>query len=162
MFLDHFSGSDLCRLMKRNLLFIPGGFYHSFFFLLHIPCSFSHHKSHAVDQSDLHRNLFSQIYIHCFPGNKFWLHCCNCFSGTGNRQLIPHLRSILFFHSRKCQKFHEPPDKCGFARPNRSYHSKKELPLRTGLYIFVDSKWLHIKKSSSPILLLSICEKNFL
>ncbi len=24
MFLDCFSGSDLCRLMKRNLLFIPG------------------------------------------------------------------------------------------------------------------------------------------
>ena len=80
MFLDHFSGSNLCRLMKRNLLFIPGGFYHSFFFLLHIPCSFRHHKSHAVDQSDLHRNLFSQIYIHRFPGNKFGFHCCNCFS----------------------------------------------------------------------------------
>ena len=73
-----------------------------------------------------------------------------------------HLRSILFFHSRKCQKFHEPPDKCGFARPDRSYHPQKELALRTGLYIFVDSKWLHIEKSSSPILLLSICEKNFL
>ena len=39
----------------------------------------------------------------------------------------------------------------GFARPDRSYHSQKELALRTGLYIFVDSKWLHIEKSLSGV-----------
>ena len=142
MFLDHFSGSDLCRLMKWNLLFVPGRFYHAFFFLLHISRGFRHHKSYAVNQPDLHRNLFSQIDIYRFFGNKFWFHGCDRFPRTGDRKLIPHLRRILFLHPRKCQKFHEPPDKCRLSRANRSYHAQKKLSFGTGLYIFVDSKWL--------------------
>ena len=82
MFLDHFSGTCLRRLMKRDLIVKPGGFHHPFFSLFNVSCRITDHKSHAVYQTYFRFQILSQRNPCCLLWDKFGLYCSDHFTGT--------------------------------------------------------------------------------
>ena len=135
---DHFSGTDLRRLCKGNLLHRPGRLDHPLLILFHMAAGALYHVPDTVDQPHLHINVRAQLHMGRLLGNK--LRLCG---GDGlpscalGHLILRPLLLMLILHIRKHQKIHKALNESRFSRSDRAHNAQIYFSSRSALYIFI-------------------------
>ena len=129
----------LCRLRKRNFLIEPRRCHHTLHAVLKLPGSTLDHVADAVDEPDREIGILAKTDRHCLFRDKFRLRRHDGTSGAALRQLVAGtFLSVDVVNARNDERFHEALDEGGFARPNRTHHTKIYISVRAESDVLVN------------------------
>ena len=113
MVMDHLLRAYGSRFCKWNFVLEPGCLHLALGIVFNMPCRSFYHKSHTVDQPDLHLHILGDADRSRLFWDEFRFCCHDCRSGRRLGQFIPRPFSrVGIRHARKYKKIHKSLDKC--------------------------------------------------